>query len=116
MGLLRMKYHNKKIDIDGHMFDSRKEATRYLVLKGEEKAGLIQNLQLQTKYELIPAIYEGTGKNRKCLQRACVYKADFTYEKNGRTVVEDTKGYRTKEYLIKKKLLFWRYGIQIDET
>lgn len=111
-----MKYHSKKTVIDGHTFDSRKEATRYLVLKGEEKAGWISELETQVKFELIPAIFEGKGKDRKCIQRACNYYADFKYIKDGQTIVEDTKGFRTKEYLIKKKLMRWRYGIDIQET
>ena len=45
-----------------------------------------------------------------------MYVADFVYEDNGDTVVEDTKGMRTKEYVIKRKLMLYRYGIRIKET
>ena len=54
----------------------------------------------------------------RCLERACNYVADFVYVDcaTGETVVEDAKGVRTKEYVIKRKLLLWRYGIRIKEV
>lgn len=108
-----MKYHSKKTVIDGITFDSKKEANRYSELKLLERCGAISNLELQKVYELIPAqyeFYERYGKNgnrlkdgKRCLERSCIYKADFVYIENGKTVVEDVKGFRTDEYKITRK-------------
>ena len=108
-----MKYGNKKITIDGITFDSKREANRYCELKLLERAGVIVNLQLQREFELIPAQYV----NGKCVERACKYKADFCYFDNERGVMvcEDTKGFRTKEYVIKRKLMLYQHGIRIKE-
>ena len=123
-----MKYHSKKTAIDGITFDSRKEAERYSELKLLERCGAISNLELQKVYELIPAqyeLYERYGKNgnrikdgKKCIEKSCVYKADFVYIDNetGQQVVEDVKGFRTKEYKIKKKLMLYIHGIKIKEV
>lgn len=120
------KYNNRKITVDGITFDSRREANRYRELKLLERTGQIQGLELQKKYLLIPAQYESFeryGKKgqrlingRKCIERECVYIADFVYTEGDRLVVEDTKGMRTKEYIIKRKLMLERYGIKIKEV
>ena len=108
------KYNNKKITVDGQIFDSKKEASRYEELRLLEKAGEIKDLRTQVKFKLIPAQRdEATGK---VVERECSYKADFVYEEDGKTVVEDVKGFRTKEYVIKRKLMLWRYGIRIREV
>lgn len=126
----RAKYGNRKAVIDGITFDSKKEAQRYTELKLLEKAGKITGLQLQREIELIPAqreytneIYEkGPNKGRfkpgKLLERKCSYVADFVYWdlENNCMVVEDTKGMRTKEYIIKRKLMLYKYGIKIKEV
>lgn len=93
-------------------FDSKKEASRYAELAIMQKAGLISNLQRQVRFELVPAQY----KDGKCLFRSVTYIADFVYTENGETVVEDSKGYKTPEYIIKKKLMFQVHGILIKET
>ena len=108
------KYNNKKITVDGQIFDSKKEANRYKELRLLEKEGAIKDLRMQVKFTLIPAQRdEATGK---VVERECSYKADFVYEEDGKTVVEDVKGFRTKEYVIKRKLMLWRYGIRIREV
>lgn len=114
------KYHNKKIVIDGIKFDSKKEAERYKELKLRQELGLISNLELQKKFVLIPAQYEGFKKDRKLIERECSYKADFYYiDDNGITVVEDVKGYRKGQaytvFVIKRKLMLKEYGIRIRE-
>lgn len=106
------KYHAQKTIVDGIKFDSKKEAERYSELKLLEKAGKIQNLELQVEYELIPP-FKSAGR---VIERACKYRADFRYTENGETIVEDAKGLRTEAYKIKRKLLSWRYGIIIRET
>ena len=120
------KYGNKKASIDGIFFDSKKEARRYAELKLLQRGGVIRNLELQKSFELIPAQYETYaryGKNgkrladgKRCIEKSCVYKADFVYTENGQTVVEDTKGMRTKDYIIKRKLMLFIHGIRIKEV
>jgi len=121
------KYGSKKIEVDGIIFDSKKEAKRYQELLLLEKAGAIQDLQRQRKFILIPAqreftneIYtkgrkKGCFKQGKLLERECAYIADFLYIENGKRIVEDTKGFRTKDYIIKRKLMLYMYGIRIKE-
>ena len=105
--MTRNKYRNVKTKINGIEFDSKKEANRYIELKILQKAGIIKDLELQKKYELIPK-----QKN----ERACYYIADFVYTENGNKIVEDTKGKKTKDYIIKRKLMLYRYGIKIREV
>lgn len=107
------KYNSKKTVIDGQVFDSKKEANRYQELLLLEKAGMIKNLSRQVKFVLIPSQRDENGK---LIERECSYKADFMYEEGIKTVVEDVKGYRTKEYIIKRKLLLYQYGIRIREV
>lgn len=117
------KYGNRKIEVDGIVFDSKKEARRYQELKLLEKSGEIENLSRQVKFVLIPAQREagtmtkrGNIKPGKLIERECAYIADFYYKENGIPVVEDTKGYRTKEYIIKRKLMLHIHGIRIREV
>lgn len=123
------KYKAKKVKYDGIWFASKKEAHRYRELKLLEKAGKISDLELQKVYELIPAQYatsdevytkgknKGQPKRGALLERAVVYKADFKYvDENGYAVVEDTKGVKTKDYIIKRKLMLFNYGIRIREV
>lgn len=122
--MAKSKYSNKKITVNGITFDSKREYNRFCELVLLERAGQIQNLQMQVEFELIPTQREilpgvdgnGNRKLGKVIERPCKYKADFVYTENGKTVVEDTKGYRTTDYIIKRKLLLWRYGIRIKEV
>jgi len=118
------KYGSKKVEIDGIVFDSKKEAKRFQELSLLEKAGAIQGLNRQVKYVLIPEQREpdiigkrGGRKPGKLLERECAYIADFVYFDHGlgKIIVEDTKGFRTKDYIIKRKLMLFRHGIQIKE-
>lgn len=123
------KYYNIKTkSIDGLVFDSLKEATRWEQLLLLQRAGEITELQRQVRYELIPnqyETYERFGKDgkrlkdgRRLLERSVEYIADFVYTdvKSGETVVEDTKGFKTKEYIIKRKLMLLVKGIKIKEV
>lgn len=110
--LAESKYKAQKRVLDGKEYDSQKEAHRHCELVMLQKAGLISNLQEQVEFELIPKQYETTGE---LIERACIYKADFVYTENGNTVVEDTKGCKTKDYIIKRKLMLYKYGIRIKE-
>ncbi|MEE0266259.1 MAG: DUF1064 domain-containing protein, partial [Acutalibacteraceae bacterium] len=98
------KYHNKKITHNGEIFDSKKEYKRYTELLALQKAGKIIGLERQVKFLLIPAQRD---MDKKLLERECSYYADFVYKdtKTGDTIVEDTKGVRTAEYIIKRKLM-----------
>ncbi len=122
---MRSKYGNKKAKANGKVFDSRRERSRYYTLQMLEKAGEISDLRLQVSFELIPAIYETvevqlktkTKQVQKLVQRAAHYVADFVYkDKDGNIVVEDSKGYRTKDYELKKKMMRAFLGITIKEV
>lgn len=126
------KLRNKKVTRDGKTFDSKREADRYDDLVLLEKQGVIQNLEWQKEYLLIPAQYktvEQYGKHgtrikdkRILLERKVTYIADFVYEKDGETVVEDSKGYRNPssapyaKFVLKRKLMLWIHGIRITEV
>lgn len=124
------KYGAKKVTIDGITFDSKKEAKRWQELSLLQKTGKISDLQRQVKYVLIPAQYEPSmehytkGKNKgklkrgKLIERECAYIADFVYTDNGTgdTVVEDTKGMRTPDYIIKRKMMLYLKEIRIKEV
>lgn len=122
------KYKNEKITVDGETFDSRKEFHRYKELLILERAGKIKNLQRQVKFELVPPQYESvercsqkTGRRlqdgKKRIEPGVYYIADFVYTlMDGSTVVEDTKGFRTDAYIIKRKLMLHVHGIRILET
>lgn len=106
------KYRNKKITIDGVVWDSRREFIRWYELVQLQKAGQISDLKRQVKFELIPS----QRIDGKVVERACSYVADFVYTENGKTVVEDTKGFKTPEYIIKRKLMLYIHGIRIVEV
>ena len=117
------KYGNKKIEVDGIIFDSKKEANRYKELQLLERAGEIQDLQMQVKFELIPTQREpdsvgarGGIHKGKVLEHSCNYIADFVYKHNGEVIVEDTKGFRTTDYVIKRKLMLYVHKIKIKEV
>lgn len=117
------KYHAKKTIAFGMQFDSKKEARRYQELKIMEAAGQIEDLKTQVKFTLLPAQREPDtvgpkgGKIRgKVIEREVAYIADFVYVENGQLVVEDTKGMKTPEYVIKRKLLLYMTGIRIREV
>ena len=100
------KYHSKKIIIDGIKFDSIREGKRYEELKILEKAGLIKDIELQKEFILQPS-FKKNGKTYRSIK----YIADFYYYDNHlkKYVVEDTKGYRTEVYKLKKKLFEFKY-------
>lgn len=121
------KYNNHKVNICGIDFDSTKESKRYLILKDAERKGLISNLQLQVKYELIPPIKEEYVEHLKTkdkmkvrtLQLPITYTCDFQYTKDNETVIEDVKASPKmipKEFTLKEKLFFWKYRIKIRKV
>lgn len=118
------KYKSKKCNYDGIIFDSGREMKRYIELKQLERAGEISDLKLQVKFELIPAQREsdiigkpGGVKKGKIIEYPCSYIADFAYiDKDGKQVVEDSKGFKTADYKIKRKLMLFRHNIRISEV
>lgn len=126
----KSKYGAKKQTItnsDGTVltFDSKKEMQRFIELRYMEQAGLISDLQRQVKFVLIPAQREpdtvgkrGGVVKGKLIEREVAYIADYVYFDNEKqqTIVEDAKGMRTKEYVIKRKMLLYFRGIRIKEV
>lgn len=123
----RAKYSNQKVNINGEVYDSKREFFRNCELVEMEKAGEISALRRQVKFELLPAQREpstetyksgphkGEHKPGRVIEKALTYIADFVYLKDGQIVVEDTKGFRTKDYIIKRKLMLYIHGIRIVE-
>ncbi len=105
------KYKNNRVVTPYGEFDSGKEYNRFLVLLGMERSGKIKNLRRQVAYELIPV-----QRTAFRTERAVRYIADFVYDKDGSLVVEDVKGYKTPEYVIKRKLMLFVHGIEIREV
>lgn len=105
------KYNAKKTIVDGHPFDSKREAERYCELKLFLKAGEIRNLELQPRFLL----QEGFIDKNEIKHKKIEYVADFFYiDKQGRNVVEDVKGVLTDVYKIKKKIFLKIYDEQYD--
>ena len=88
-------------------FDSKREGERYLFLRSEQLAGRISDLKTQVPFVLLP---------RQGKVREVKYIADFTYYRDGKLVVEDSKGFRTETFRIKKKLMLYVHGIEVQEV
>ena len=100
------KYHARRTTIDNITFDSKREANRYLVLLSMQQAGDIYDLQLQPRWPLIV--------NKVKIGR---YTADFIYQtRDGKQVVEDVKGVKTRDYVLRKKLMKALYDIDVQEV
>lgn len=122
--LKKAKYRNNKITIGNDTYDSMKEYQRYLDLLAMLNAGEITDLKRQVKFILLPAQREpdtkgkrGGVKKGKLIEREVAYYADFVYTDtgSGETVVEDTKGIRTKDYILKRKMMLYFHNIKIKE-
>lgn len=121
------KYKARKVITEYGTFDSVKEYKRYKYLKALEEVGAITDLRRQVEFELIPeareagemitkGAHKGEIKPGKLIERKCVYYADFVYTEHGETVVEDVKGLKLPEYIIKRKLMLYRYNICVKEV
>lgn len=121
------KYNARKVVVNGETYDSKKEAKRSLELMEKERNGEIKNLQRQVKFVLIPAQREpdivgpkGGIKPGKTIEKELAYIADFVYEQDGETVVEDVKGYKGgaayNTFSIKRKLMLWINNIRVKEV
>lgn len=117
------KLHAEKVDMtmpDGTLmhFDSKREARRYMDLWLMQRAGEISGLRTQVKYPLLPKQVHPDGTK----ERAIDYVADFAYEKDGETVVEDSKGFRNtasaayRVFVMKRKMMLYFHGITVREV
>lgn len=102
------KYRNIKKEVDGIVFDSKKEAGRYLQLKAMQNAGLISDL----KYKKSECTYPISIKDKLI----CKYIPDFIYVRDSELIIEDAKGIKTAVYRLKKKLMKAIHGIEIKEV
>ena len=114
MRICHSKYHSRKITVDGVSYDSKKEYNRYRELSMLEDAGIIHDLKRQVKFELLPSQRDLT--TGKVIERPVSYIADFVYFEGERLIVEDVKGIRTKDYILKRKMLLYFHGIRIKEV
>lgn len=103
------KYHNKKCIYKDMTFDSKKERDYYVILEMMLKNNQITDLKTQVKFELQPS-FKFNGKTIRSIS----YIADFTYIKDGKLIIVDTKGYRTEVYKLKKKMMQYK-GLEIKE-
>lgn len=107
------KYKNNKVTIEGILFDSTKEANRWLQLKALFMSGAISNLQRQSVFVLAPSVVLD-GRKKPAIR----YVADFTYSKGGKDIVEDVKSSATKKlpaYRLKKHLMMSVHGLSVSE-
>ncbi|WP_079708604.1 DUF1064 domain-containing protein [Paraliobacillus ryukyuensis] len=105
----KSKYGNRKVEIDGHKFDSELEARYYQELKLLKKAGEIVDFSLQPRFELQPS-FKKNGKTT----RKITYIADFKIERHDGTIdIVDIKGHITKEFAIKRKLFDYQHDVQL---
>lgn len=128
--LKKNKYRSKKVIRDGMTFDSIKEYQRFCELRLLERAGAITNLERQVPFELIPAQYHTFARygkrgqrikdGKRCIEKAAMYHADFVYidTETGMKVVEDVKSEatKTKDYILRRKLMLYVHGIIIKEV
>ena len=99
------KYNNRRMAVDGYIFDSKDEAKYYELLKDKKAHGLIVNFELQPNYELQPS-FKRDGKTI----RAITYTADFLiYHMDGSTEVIDIKGFSTQQGLLRRKMFWHKY-------
>lgn len=106
----RPKYGNRKTIVDGILFDSKREAETWIKLKALEATGKISGLLRQQKWTLF-----GWDCNKGEQVAVCVYVSDFVFTENGQLVIGDAKGFRTREYRLKKKWLKLQTGYDIRE-
>lgn len=117
------KLHAEKVDMtmpDGTLmhFDSKREARRYMDLWLMQRSGEITNLRTQVKYPLLSKQVHPDGTR----ERAIDYVADFVYEKDGETVVEDSKGFRNtssaayRVFVMKRKMMLYFHGVTVREV
>jgi hypothetical protein len=107
------KYRNVKVEFEGNVFDSKREANRWIMLRGAAMRGEITDLRRQTPFDLTTIL---RGNPERGFQSVGKYIADFTYYEKGQYIVEDAKGAKTDIYKWKKRHFEIEYGFKIRET
>ena len=115
------KYNARKCRMGDEVYDSKKEMQRHQELLLLEKTGQIQGLKRQVVFHLLPTQREtvmkkGVPKSGRVLEREVLYTADFVYMENGKLVVEDVKGVKTRDYILRRKMMLYFHGIRIREV
>lgn len=117
------KYNAKKCRFGDEVYDSKKEMRRHQELLLLERDGQISGLKRQVEYLLIPAqrettIINGIPMKGKVIERKVSYTADFVYfdRRKQEVVVEDAKGVKTRDYVMRRKLMLYIHGIRITEV
>lgn len=105
----KRKYRNTKTILNGELFDSIGEMRRYVDLSRLQDAGEITGLRRQVSFILCPPV-RLVGEQRASAIR---YVADFVYERDGKTITEDFKGFDTKESRLKRRLMKHLLGIDV---
>lgn len=102
------KYRNKKMVLNGKVYDSKKEMLRAIQLKQMEKMGMISDLQEQVRFVLQEPFINNYGKKI----REIAYVCDFSYIQDGKQIVEDVKSPATRDiavFKIKHKMFEKKY-------
>lgn len=100
----RSKYNAVKVQADGYTFDSKREYRHYLTLKLRLAAGEISHLEVHPAWELI---VKGVLVGK--------YTGDFAYRQGRTYIVEDVKGVRTRDYVLRKKLMWALHKVEVKE-
>lgn len=121
----RLKYNNRKVKLDGHTFDSQAEADYYLRLRAAARSGSIKDLEVQPRFTFehrgrvlrYPPLWVVRSGKRFQRQGAPIrYYADFRFydviEKRSRVV--DVKGMDTPVSKLKRALVLWWHGIDVE--
>jgi len=110
------KYGAKSVTVNGQAYRSKRELKRHTELQLLERAGLIADLRREVPFELLGSQRRDDGS----VEQSVTYVADYVYrdrEKSDQLVVEDvkSKATRTRDYIIKRKLMLREHGITIRE-
>lgn len=110
------KYGAQPVVVNGQAYRSKRELKRHAELQMLERAGLIAELRREVPFELLGRQQRDDGG----VEQPVTYVADYVYrdrERGGCLVVEDvkSKATRTRDYIIKRKLMLREHGITIRE-
>lgn len=109
--MVASKYGNRRFRNSEGFWDSQREYKRWGELRLLERAGKIHDLRRQVAYDLLPqCVLDGRR------HRPVRYVADFVYVEDGKTKVEDSKGFKHRLYMLKRRLMWQLLGIEVVET
>lgn len=109
---IQSKFRNRKVQTEEGKFDSRRELKRWNELKLLQRVGEISELERQVRFRLLPGGTRDDGKP----ERPVDYVADFVYVAKGKKIVEDAKGFKTTDYILKRKMMLFLLGLTIQEV